>query len=65
MLGDVVISVERPSNKQGRMAIDSKQELVKLLIHGIVHLIGYDHERSPRDARDHAPGREKNLSPAL
>ena len=22
-----------------------------LLIHGIVHLLGYDHERSPKDAR--------------
>jgi rRNA maturation RNase YbeY len=27
------------------------EELVTLLIHGIVHLLGYDHERSPKDAR--------------
>jgi ssRNA-specific RNase YbeY (16S rRNA maturation enzyme) len=25
--------------------------MVTLLIHGIVHLLGYDHERSARDAR--------------
>jgi len=25
--------------------------MVTLLIHGIVHLLGYDHERSAKDAR--------------
>jgi probable rRNA maturation factor len=27
------------------------EEMVTLLIHGIVHLLGYDHERSAQDAR--------------
>ena len=39
-------------------------EMATLLIHGIVHLLGYDHERSARDAR--AMGRvEKKLYRAL
>jgi ssRNA-specific RNase YbeY (16S rRNA maturation enzyme) len=25
--------------------------MVTLLIHGVLHLLGYDHERSPKDAR--------------
>lgn len=51
VLGDVVISVEQ-ANKQakerGRTLAD---ELEALLIHGILHLLGYDHERSEREAR--------------
>jgi probable rRNA maturation factor len=45
LLGDVVISLETAA-RQARVAhrgLDS--EVSKLLIHGILHLIGYDHER--------------------
>jgi rRNA maturation RNase YbeY len=50
-LGDVVISLEkaREQAKQGGRTLN--EEIVTLLIHGIVHLLGYDHERSPKDAR--------------
>jgi probable rRNA maturation factor len=51
LLGDVIISVEKAAEqaKQRRRTLD--QELATLLIHGIVHLLGYDHERSAKDAR--------------
>ena len=51
LLGDVIISVEKAKEqaKEKRRTLD--EELVTLLIHGIVHLLGYDHERSPKDAR--------------
>jgi len=64
LLGDVIISVEkaRQQAKERRHAVDL--EMATLLIHGIVHLLGYDHERSARDAR--AMGRmEKKLYHAL
>jgi probable rRNA maturation factor len=51
LLGDVVISVDRAvaqAKERGRKPIE---ELTMLLIHGIVHLLGYDHERSAREAR--------------
>jgi probable rRNA maturation factor len=50
-LGDVVISVEKAREQAKERGRTHNQEMVTLLIHGIVHLLGYDHERSARDAR--------------
>lgn len=51
LLGDVVISVDKASEQARERGRTLDEEMVTLLIHGIVHLHGYDHERSPRDAR--------------
>jgi probable rRNA maturation factor len=51
LLGDVVVSVEKAAEQAKARGHSSEQELVTLLIHGVVHLIGYDHERSAREAR--------------
>ncbi len=51
LLGDVVISVEKAREQAKQRARTLDEEIVTLLIHGIVHLLGYDHERSPKDAR--------------
>ena len=51
LLGDVVISVEKAREQAHEHGRTRDEELVTLLIHGIVHLLGYDHERSSRDAR--------------
>ena len=51
MLGDVVISVHT-AWRQGKEAGRSlDEELAWLLVHGILHLCGYDHERSEKEAR--------------
>ena len=51
LLGDVVISLPQAI----RQAHENKQpvdhELVRLLIHGVLHLCGYDHERGAGEAR--------------
>ena len=51
LLGDVIISVDKAwqQAKERRRSLD--EEMVVLLIHGVLHLLGYDHERSARDAR--------------
>lgn len=51
LLGDVVISVEQAEKqaKEGMKTIEKEIEI--LLIHGILHLLGYDHEASPKEAR--------------
>lgn len=50
LLGDVVVSLEtavRQANAGGR-SLD--EELVRLLTHGVLHLMGYDHERGAAEA---------------
>ena len=51
ILGDVIISVEKARQQAKERGRSRDEELVTLLIHGIVHLLGYDHERSAQDAR--------------
>ncbi|MGQ0694420.1 MAG: rRNA maturation RNase YbeY [Nitrospiraceae bacterium] len=50
LLGDVVISVPtalRQASEAGRSLDD---ELATLLVHGVLHLCGYDHERNEKEA---------------
>jgi probable rRNA maturation factor len=49
-LGDVVISVETARLQAREFGHSLDEEMGRLLIHGTLHLIGYDHER-PEDAR--------------
>jgi rRNA maturation RNase YbeY len=51
LLGDIVISVP-VAEKQARAAGHSlAREIELLLVHGLLHLLGYDHERGPAEAR--------------
>jgi probable rRNA maturation factor len=50
-LGDVVISIDTALRQAREYRVSSASRLRRLLIHGFLHLIGYDHERSPADAR--------------
>lgn len=53
LLGDVVISAERAAEDAAEVCIPFEHELVFLLVHGILHLLGYDHERgTEEDARE-------------
>ncbi len=51
LLGDVVISTETAAFRAQRDGRPLGEELNALLVHGILHLLGYDHERSSADAR--------------
>jgi probable rRNA maturation factor len=51
LLGDVVISVDKAQAQAKAGGRTLEEELTALLIHGILHLLGYDHERSARAAR--------------
>jgi len=51
ILGDVIISVEKARSQARDRGRTLEEELETLLIHGILHLLGYDHEISPKEAR--------------
>jgi rRNA maturation RNase YbeY len=51
VLGDVVISVDTARRQAAERGHGLGHEGERLLIHGLLHLLGYDHERSTREAR--------------
>ncbi len=51
LLGDVVISLHTAVRQAVRRHHSLEREFTVLLIHGILHLCGYDHERSDREAQ--------------
>ncbi len=50
LLGDVVISVETAYQEGVNAGISMEERLIQLLIHGILHLFGYDHETTEQEA---------------
>jgi probable rRNA maturation factor len=44
LLGDIIISVETAQRQANNLNHNLENELMILLIHGLLHLIGYDHE---------------------
>jgi rRNA maturation RNase YbeY len=51
LLGDVIISVDKARRQAKERGRSLEDEMAVLLIHGILHLMGYDHERSTKEAR--------------
>jgi len=51
LLGDVVISVDTALRQARRLRVEPAARLRALLIHGLLHLLGYDHERSAAEAK--------------
>jgi probable rRNA maturation factor len=54
LLGDVVISVETAQKESELAGISMEERLIALMVHGILHLFGYDHETSEKDAQEMA-----------
>ena len=52
ILGDIVVSLETAKRQAIESEIDFKEMLARLLIHGLLHLLGYDHEGSEKEARE-------------
>ncbi len=60
VLGDVVISAEMAAQVAGERKDPVEDEIKRLLIHGILHLLGYDHESGGAKARQ-MRSKEKEL----
>ncbi len=49
-LGDILISVETARREAKKKSCTLHQRILELIIHGLLHLLGYDHEQSTREA---------------
>jgi probable rRNA maturation factor len=52
LLGDVVISIETTEKEARESGMELETRFGELLIHGILHLLGYDHEHDEQQARE-------------
>ena len=50
LLGDVVISAETARQEAKVSGIRFSLRLSELLVHGVLHLFGYDHEKSDKES---------------
>ncbi len=48
-IGDIVISIPRAKEQAEELSHGFVREMAFLTIHSTLHLLGYDHERSPQD----------------
>ena len=51
LLGDVVVSVDTARSQAAREGRDVLSEVTMLIVHGLLHLLGWDHETRAKDVR--------------
>ncbi|HUL20935.1 MAG TPA: rRNA maturation RNase YbeY [Thermodesulfobacteriota bacterium] len=52
LLGDLVISAETAKRQSNRFGLSDKEMVIFLMVHGVLHLIGYEHEGTRKGARE-------------
>lgn len=51
MIGDIVISLERAREEAESMNIPFHERVLALIIHGLLHILGYNHEEGGNESR--------------
>ncbi|ADK84319.1 protein of unknown function UPF0054 [Desulfarculus baarsii DSM 2075] len=51
ILGDVVVSIDTAQREAAENGLDPDEHFVRLIIHGLLHLLGHDHLRDEEQAR--------------
>lgn len=64
VLGDIVLSLPAAARQAKTSGEPYHEEIRRLLVHGYLHLLGYDHEKSRAEA-GRMIGRERRLREAL
>ena len=63
LLGDVVISIETARRQAADYGAPLEAELNRLLVHGVLHVIGHDHKRA--DERKRMKAEERRIAKAI
>lgn len=50
IIGDIIVSVEMAINEGIRTGSSSLERLIELIVHGFVHILGFDHEKDRKEA---------------
>lgn len=61
LLGDIVLSVETAARDAATGCLDLMDEVEFLLIHGLLHLLGYEHEKAAAAESRKMKTREREL----
>jgi probable rRNA maturation factor len=61
ILGDIVISVDTAAADAFKSAFTFEQEINFLIIHGILHLLGYNHENTSKEETKKMQKKEMDL----
>ena len=64
LLGDIVLCVPAAARQARSAGGTFRGEIDRLLVHGLLHLLGYDHERGEQEAR-RMDAHERRLREAL
>jgi rRNA maturation RNase YbeY len=64
-LGDLVISSETTLKQAKEFGVTKRAELMRLLVHGVLHLCGYDHEKVPPAEAQRMRRRERYIRTKL
>lgn len=51
LLGDIALALETCEREAAEKGLSLEQHAAHLIVHGLLHLAGHDHEISPQDAR--------------
>jgi probable rRNA maturation factor len=61
ILGDIVISVDRAKEDALKKSLSFEREIDFLIIHGLLHLLGYNHENATKEDAKAMQKKEKEL----
>ena len=61
VLGDIVISVDTAKADASKSAHTFEQEINFLILHGLLHLLGYNHENTTKEETKKMQKKEKDL----
>jgi probable rRNA maturation factor len=61
VLGDIVISLDTAQRDASKSALSFEQEIDFLIIHGLLHLLGYNHENTTKEETKKMQKKEKDL----